>query len=102
MGPGLKRVSRLVEADMAVGAEAEDHQIDAAGALDRALEARAFPVGVPDRPVKEVNLLPRNVDMVEQVAVHERTIASRIGRIDAEEFVEIEGGRRRKIEPSPV
>ena len=42
--PPVRR--RLVEADVTVGADAEDLQVDAAGRLDRALVARALGVGV--------------------------------------------------------
>ena len=94
-----ERPGRLVEADVAVHAEPEDLQVDAAGAFDRALVAIAFALDLPpgaDGAVQKVDAAGRQVDVIEQVLLHERAVAPRIVRADAEELVEVE--RRRAAE----
>ena len=50
-----ERAGRLVEADVAVGADAEHLQVDAAGGGDRLLVARALGVGIRRSAVEEVD-----------------------------------------------
>ena len=73
--------------------EPEDLQIDAAGAFDRALVAPHSARQVGRWPVEEMNPARRQVDVVEEMPLHERAIAARIRRRDADELIEVE--RRR-------
>src|SRR3954470_13036040 len=97
MRPRLQRAPRLVEADVAVGADAEDLQVDAAGRRDRRLVALAFGLGVGSRAVEEADPLGRQVDAREQVLLHEDAIAAWMSRGNAGELVEVERGRAREV-----
>ena len=80
-GPVRSRNQRrggLVESDVAVGAEAENLQVDPAGAIDRALVAIAFTRRVARRPIQKVNSPQLQVDVIEEMALHERTVAAPI------------------------
>ena len=59
MGARLQRRRRLVETDVAVGADAEDLHVDAAGARDRLLVALALRLGIRRVAVEEVDLRRR-------------------------------------------
>jgi len=91
MGPRNQRPRRLVEADVPVEPEAENLQVDAARAIDGAFVGPAFLVDVARRPVQEVNPPRRQVDVIEQVALHECAIAARIAGGETKELVEVEG-----------
>ena len=69
---------RLVEADVTVGADAEDLQIDAAGALDRALRSARTPRAASRAaPFRKCNAARRRrCSAVEQMPLHERAIAA--------------------------
>src|SRR4051812_22313918 len=97
MGTRLQRRGGFVEADVPVGAKAEHQQIDAAGAVNAALVPSALRGGISRGAVQEVNAAPRQVDMVEQMPIHEGAVAARIARADADEFVEIEGRGPREV-----
>ena len=56
---GVQGRSGLVEADMAVSAKPQDHQIDSTCARDRALVAPALGVRIGRHPVQKVNAPPR-------------------------------------------
>ena len=57
--PRLQRWRRLVETDVAVGADAEDLQVDAAGRRDRLLVARALRLGIRRGAVEKIDLRRR-------------------------------------------
>ena len=96
-------VAGLVEADVAVGADAENLQVDAAGAGDGGLVALALRVEIARGAVEEMNPLRPQVHAVEQVLVHEGAKAARMAAVDAGEFVQVEGGRTREVRlPSGV
>jgi hypothetical protein len=82
---------RLVEADVPVHPQPKDLQIDAAGAVDRAFVAAAFPLHVAGRAVQEMYPARRQVDVIEQLGLHESAITAWIARVEADEFVEVEG-----------
>ena len=100
--PRDKPAGRLIETNMPVGADPEDQQIDAAGALDRSFVTARFRDGIRRRPIEEID--PRGVDvhMIEEVTLHEAAIAARMRRRNTEELVQVEGGRLRKVRfPAP-
>src|SRR5438105_5174065 len=90
-------VAGFVEADVAVAADAEQLQIDAAGGDDRGLIALAFSVQIVGPAIKEMNSLGADVNAIEEMTLHESTEASRVTSVDASEFVEIEGRRPRPV-----
>ena len=76
---------------MAVGAEAEELQVDPARAANRALVAFALGRDVSHRAVQKMDPPRREIDVVEQMPLHEGAIAARIATVEAEELVEVEG-----------
>ena len=83
---------------MPVDSEPQNHEIDAAGALDGALVVFAFALRVASGAVQDVNPARRQIDMVEQMVPHERAIAARIDRPKTAELVEVEGGRAAEVD----
>ncbi len=81
---------RLVETDVAVGADAEDLDVDAARVRDRLFVARALAIRIGGRAVQKVDLIGAKIHAAEQVLVHEPAVAARVRRPDAEELVEVE------------
>ena len=98
MRPGDERAIRLVEADVTVSTESKHHQVDSAGAGNRALEAIAFGRDVRRQSIEKMGAPRGNVHVTKQVAMHEAAIASGIAGRDAVKLVQIEGGRARKID----
>ena len=88
---------RLVEADVAVLADAENLQVDAAGPQDAIFEPRALGVEVLRLAIEEVRLARRQVHVAEQVLAHVGAVAARVRRIDAHELVEVERGDLRVV-----
>ena len=66
MGARGKRLGRLVEADMAVAADAEHHDVDAACRRDRPLVALAFGVEIAARPSRKPMFCGCDIDVREQ------------------------------------
>src|SRR5206468_9605930 len=66
----------LVEPDVPVGPEPEDQQIDAARARDGAFVAGAHGGEIARRAVEEMDAPARQVDVVEEVTLHERAVRS--------------------------
>jgi hypothetical protein len=81
---------RLVEPDVAVHAETQNLDVDAAGPRDGAFVSHALGTRIPGRAVKEVD--PRRVEVhaIEQVPAHEGVIAAGIARCDTQKLVEVE------------
>ena len=73
--------------------DAEDLQVDAAGVGDRLLVggARGGDPRLRQTPVGEVHVLGTNVDVVEEMLLHEAAVALMARRIDRPVLVEIEG-----------
>ena len=82
---------RLVEPDVTVGADSEDDEVDSAGGGDRAFVALALGVEIGGAAVEEPDVLGRDVDVREEVLVHETAIAAGSVGAQADEFIEIEG-----------
>ena len=97
MGPRLEGGRRLVEADVAVGADAENLHVDSAGGGDLTLVARALLLRIGGGAIQEMNPLGRQVDAAEEMRVHEAAKAAGVVGRDADELVEVEGRRARQI-----
>src|SRR5712691_224998 len=93
MRPRDQLVTRLVEADVAIGADPEDLEIDSAGRVDLAFVPLAFRVDVRGGPVEEVDAFGWQVDAVEEVPMHVLPETAAMRRADADELVEVEGRR---------
>ena len=102
MRGGDQRRARLIEADVTVRAKSENQQIESASASDLPLVAEAFRLRVGGGAIQKVNLARRQVDVIEQVTLHERAIAARIGRREPDEFVEVEGRGPAEVHGSGV
>ena len=100
MGPGLQRGRRLVEANVTVGADAENLHVDSPGPSDRALVAVALLHRVRGRAIQEVNAFGGEVDATEEVRVHEAAKTARVRRRNPDEFIEVERGGARQIDPA--
>ena len=100
VGAGDESGRGLVESDVTVCSEAENLQVDAAGALDGAIVAAAFTFDVGRRSVEKVNAAPRDVDVIEQEPLHDGAVAAPIASREAEKFVEIESGQAGAVETS--
>lgn len=98
MGVGDEPVRRLVESDVAVGAQTEHLQIDPAGTCNRALVAFALPCGVRGQSIQEVDVPRVHIHLIQEVAAHERLKAPRIVAGNAEEFVEAENGGTAEVD----
>ena len=62
-------VGGLVEADVAIGANAENHQVDAAGGGDGAFVALAFLLEIRRAAVEKPDVVSAQVDVIEQPLV---------------------------------
>lgn len=82
--------ARLVESNVAVGADAADKEVYAAGLLNHLLVVGAFGGKVFGVAVEDVDVLFRAVNVVEQVGGHERMVALGVGFGQADVFVHIE------------
>ena len=83
--------TRLVEADLTVLADADDHEVDPrGGALVGVAVLRDSLLG--DRAVGDVYVLGQDVDVVDELLVDAVVAALLLGRADRVEFVEAEYG----------
>ncbi|OPZ89433.1 MAG: hypothetical protein BWY73_01509 [candidate division TA06 bacterium ADurb.Bin417] len=106
LGEGLDMGARgqgrtgLVEADMAVAADAQYLEVDAAG-LDDPLLVLAAVCGGPavrGAAVRKVDVLLSDVDVAEEVLPHEVVVTLGVFGRQAEVLVEVEGRHPRKIQ----
>ncbi len=79
MGLQLKGLARLVEADVAVGAKAQQLQVDAAHAVDDLVVLFAGARGVRVRAVGHVDGLRVDIHPVEEMGLHEVAVALLMG-----------------------
>ena len=79
----------LVERDVAVGSDAENLKIDAARLLDLGLVRGAFLAPVLGETVENVGIGLLDVDLVEEVLVHEVAVALIVRRSETVIFVEV-------------
>ena len=98
-GPRAQRAGGLVEGDVAIGANPQHLQIDAATFLDPPFVPGAEGLVVVGRARGHVDILPRHVDLLEEVLVHEVVVALEMILRQAHVLVEIEGGYLGEVEP---
>src|SRR5262249_10411599 len=100
-GPAVPRGAGFVKADVAGAADAQDLQVDAAGPPDQLLVADAVVLDVAGRhgPVGDVDVLRRDVDVVEEGLAHPAVVAVRVVRLHRVVFVEVESEDAREVEP---
>ena len=91
-GAGALGASGLVEADVAGAPDPEDLEVDPARRPDGRLVLLAVGVhlGLGHRPVGNVRVLGQDVDVVEQVRLHEVPVASGLGGRHREVLVQVE------------
>ena len=95
-------IARLVEADVPVVPQAQKLQIDAAGLRDCLLVSVARRLGIIHRAVGYMCLLDVDIDVVEEVVLHEVTVALVVSSRQAAIFVEIERLRIREADLARV
>src|SRR5256885_15115007 len=93
----LERSCRFVEPDMAVRAEAEYLQVNPSQLIDQRFVSKAFALDVGGSSIQKMNVLWRNVHPAEQMLLHERAIASPIGRRQTVELIEVQRVRAREV-----
>src|SRR5207248_2778347 len=90
--------SRLIETDVSIAADAEDLQVDAAGAANILLVRSAVLLVIAfDRAVRNMDVARRNIDLGEEVLLHEMPEAPGVIRGEAQILVEFEGTHAGKI-----
>src|SRR5262249_45830339 len=96
----MARRAGFVEADVPGAANAEDLQVDAAGPANALFVAGAIILDLlgPQGAVGHMNVLRRNVDVIEERFLHPAPVALRIVRRHGVIFVEIEGNDAREVE----
>ena len=97
VGLQLKGFARLVEADVAVGAKAQQLQVDAAHAVDDLVVLCAGVCCIGVGAVGQVDGLRADVHMVKQVLVHEAPVALRMLLGQAAVLVQVDGGDFREV-----
>lgn len=85
----LERGAGLVERDVSVAADAEHLDVDAAGLLDLGLVGLALLVEVLGETVEDVGVGELDVDLLEQVLVHEVAVALVVGSGEPDVLVEV-------------
>ena len=88
-GAAVERGSGLVEGDMAVGADAQHLNVDAAGLLDLRLVSLALLGGILGHAVEDVGVGELDVDLLEEVLVHEVAVALVVRTGQTHVFVEV-------------
>jgi hypothetical protein len=94
-----QRRAGLVEGDVAVAADAENLEVDAAGVLDPLLVLPAMDLEIERPAIGHVGAFGVDIDVVEQVLLHEGPVALRMSGAQADVFVQIEGRYLREVEP---
>src|SRR5699024_12673715 len=92
VGAQLKSLARLVETDMAVMADAQQLQINAAHTLNDVVITSTFRFGVHVGAVGQVDGSGVDIDQIEQIAVHEAPVA--LGMLAGETTVLVQGSGR--------
>lgn len=92
MGLKLKSVSRLVEADVSIGADAQQLQINAAYIVNHGVIFGAGLLGIGICAVGEMGSGRIDVHPVKQVAVHKAVVALRMFFGQAAVLVKIDRG----------
>src|SRR5699024_7451666 len=98
VGAQLEGGTRLVEADVAVVADAQQLQVNAAHRMDDLIVALAFFRRVQVGAVGQVDAVVVDVDVVKEMLVHEMPVALRIVPLQAPVFVQVHGGHFGEIQ----
>ena len=85
-----QRGSRLVEPDVPIGADADDLQVDPPHRADLFLVSLAEAGDIGRIAVGDVDVLPADVDVAEEILPHERDVGLRVVFGQADVFVEVE------------
>src|SRR6266849_508817 len=93
-----QRAGRLVEGNVAVGADAQNLQVDATAFRYTLLVPVTKGRVVAGRARGNIDVLPRDVHMLEEMLVHEVVVALRMTRREAHILVQIERGHAREVE----
>ena len=91
-------IRRLVEADVAVVADAEQLQVHAAERFDERFIAGGFRLEVLRKAVRHMRVRLVDVDVVEQVVVHEIAVAVRVVAGKPAVFVEVDRPHAGEVE----
>ena len=97
-GAGGQRRGRLVETDVAVGADAEHLDIDAPCGVDLFLILCAMTWDIGCISVRDMDVLGTDIGMPEKVFPHKAVVGLRVFAREADVFVEVEGGDLAPIE----
>ena len=89
-GPALGGGGRFVETDMAGAADTEDLKIDAAGRTDGRFILGAMTRRVFGHPVRDMDVSRGDIEMPEEILLHEEPVGLRMVRAEALVFVEVE------------
>ena len=92
-GAGVTSGAGFVEADVSGGADAEDLKVNAAGVFDGLFVGLTMlpEVSLGDGAVGDVDVVGVDVDVVEELVVHEVPVALRVLATEADVLVEVEG-----------
>jgi len=88
----------FVEADVTVASEAEDQQIDPAGARECPFVAFALSLEISGGAIQHVRAPRVQIHVIEEMAAHEPAVAALIVSVQADEFVEVEGRDAREVD----
>ena len=89
-GPGGKRAEGLVEGDVSIGPDSTQEEVDASDRGDLVLIPLALGGKVLGVAVEDVYVLGGDVDVVEEVAMHERPVALGMALGQSDIFVHVE------------
>src|SRR5687768_17096801 len=90
-------ITGLVEANVPVGTDSQELQIDAARLIDSGIVAGAFRVEIRGRAVEKANPGRIDVHAAEQVRLHEAAEASGMCGVETRKLVEVERTHEREI-----
>ena len=102
VGLQLKGFARLIEADMTIGADAQQLQVDAAQLVDDTVVTGTLGGSVQIGAVRQVGLGRVDIHLAEQVLIHEIPVALGMLLGQAAVLVQIDGGHLRKIDVALV
>ena len=89
--------SGLVETDVPSFANPQQLQVNAAEALDSGFVAAAFLVQVARQPIGQVGVPRINVHVAEQMMIHVIPVGVRVGREQADIFIQVERAAQGEI-----
>ena len=97
MRSSRERLAWFVESDVAVHANPEQQQIQTAGGSDGFFVAFAFNIEVGRVSVQTIGSIGVEIDSREEMLGQEPSKAASLRRVEADEFIQEERGRRREV-----